>query len=91
MQKLSFEVYLSNDTQFNFALGELDTRAHTAWRIASKFKGSTFLLFSKLPRSNSPLKFLLHIRNDRINFYTMLRGQHVGKEQIGWKQVGRNG
>lgn len=30
MQKLSFEVYLSNDTQFNFALGELDTRAHTA-------------------------------------------------------------
>lgn len=91
MQKLSFEVYLSNDTQFNFALGELDTRAHTAWRIASKFKGSTFLLFPKLPRSSSPLKFLLHIRNDRINFYTMLRGQHVGKEQIGWKQVGRNG
>lgn len=91
MQKLSFEVYLSNDTQFNFALGELDTRAHTAWRIASKFKGSTFLLFSKLPRSSSPLKFLLHIRNDRINFYTMLRGKHVGKEQIGWKQVGRNG
>lgn len=91
MQKLSFEVYLSNDTQFNFALGELDTRAHTAWRIASKFKGSTFLLFSKLPRSSSPLKFLLHIRNDRINFYTMLRGQYVGKEQIGWKQVGRNG